>query len=103
MFPGLYLLYPQAEVGVSAQIGALGLGAGDRTLELLEQPVAILQLSWQSLAGGPAGEDSQCNLPTGRHMDALQVLPERQEIDILFLVAIAVGIVELTGVLYQEG
>ena len=65
--------------------------------------MGILEAAGGAVTGEPGGELPKRHFPALRHMDALQVLLKGEEIDVLLLVAVVVGVIERAGVVHQVG
>ena len=65
--------------------------------------MGVFQATDGAVAGDPGGKLLEMHLPASRDMDALQVLLKREEIDLLILIGIAGGVVEIPRVVHQVG
>ncbi len=65
--------------------------------------MGVLEAGAEAVAREPALELAEGHGPARGHPDALQVLLERQEIEVLVVVLVVEGVVEVARVLNQEG
>ena len=96
---------PDAEpqIRLPAQVRVVRGRSGDDTLEFLKERVGVFEVARGAVAGKPLGKILQPHLPAVRHTQAREVFRERQETDVLGVVRILEGIVQIARVLHQIG
>jgi hypothetical protein len=85
---------PETEVLVLGQPWSCLGGSGEDALDLLVDPVRVLQLEQPAHPVVPGGEVGPGGLPSARHFDRLDELGDGEEIDLLALVRVAAREVE---------